>query len=274
MPDQNPSTALRYPAHWLAAKASGRKLSVLTCYDAGMAGLLAQTDLDAILVGDSLAMVVQGHDSTLPVTLDEMTYHCRMVRRGAPDKFIIGDLPFGSFQVNADEAVRSGLALMKAAAVDAVKLEGASPHILEAVQRLKSAGVPVVGHIGLTPQSFREHAGFKLQGKTKTDQARILAEARALQTAGAFAIVLELMPSSLAAEITRALEIVTIGIGAGPDCDAQVLVLHDLLGLFEDFKPRHVKHYATLASVIRTAVNGYHNDVHQGRFPDDEHSFA
>jgi 3-methyl-2-oxobutanoate hydroxymethyltransferase len=225
-----------------------------------------------ILVGDSLGHVIQGHDSTIPVTLDQMVYHCQCVDRGAKRALVVGDLPFGTYQSSVEEGIRSSERLMKEGRCQAVKLEGGLHHA-PLIARLAQNGIPVMGHLGLTPQSVHALGGYRVQGRTEDAAARILEEALGLEQAGAFAIVLECVPAAVAAAITRALHIPTIGIGAGPDCDGQVLVMHDLLGLNPDFKPRFVKRYADLHQQALAAFEAFAAEVRAGEFPQSEHSF-
>ncbi|MEQ9365997.1 MAG: 3-methyl-2-oxobutanoate hydroxymethyltransferase [Leptospirales bacterium] len=264
---------LRFPADWIKRKAAGERISVLTAYDATMARLLASSSVDALLIGDSLGMVVQGQSSTLPVTLDEMIYHSRMVRRGAPKLFLIGDLPFGSYQTSVESGIAAGIRLMKESGVDAVKVEGAEEDTLNIIRKLSAAGVPVMGHIGLTPQSYLTIGGFRAQGRDDARAALLRTEARSLQSAGCFAMVLELVTADLTREITAGLEVPTISIGSGPGASGQVLVTNDLLGLDERFQARHVKRYANLGEQIKTAAQNYDREVHAGSFPGEEHSF-
>ncbi len=238
-----------------------------------MAKLTVGTGVDALLVGDSLGMVVQGGTSTLPVTLDEIIYHTKMVRRGAPEAFIIADMPFGSIHTGHSAALASCIRVMKESGASAVKFEGAEEPTLALVQALVGAGVPVMGHLGLTPQRFLTSGGYKVQGRGPGAAARLLEDAKSLQKAGAFSMVLELVVESVAREVTDNLQIPTIGIGSGGATSGQVLVLHDLLGLDPDFKARHVKRYADLAGSITRALSGYAEEVHSGRFPSAEHSF-
>lgn len=246
---------------------------MLTAYDASMASLFQSCGVDILLVGDSLGMVVLGYDSTVPVTMEDMLHHCSAVRRGAPDGFVVGDMPFGSYQVGVEQAVANAVRFYKEAGADAIKLEGGE-EVCETVSAVVRAGVPVMGHIGLTPQTAGQSGGFTVQGKDEDSARRLLHEARALEKAGAFAIVLECIPSGLAEIISQSLSIATIGIGAGPACDGQVLVSHDLLGMFARFVPRFVKQYADLAPLIEEAVSSYVKEVGEGSFPDRSHSFS
>ena len=248
---------LRFPADWVRRKSEGQKISMLTAYDASMARLLARSSVDALLIGDSLSMVIQGNTSTLPVTLDEMIYHCRMVRRGAPDLFLLGDLPFGSYNISVEQGVESGIRMMKEGHVSAVKLEGATDEHLEIVRRLHAAGVPVMGHIGLMPQSYLNTGGFRVQGRDADAAVRLKEEAQKLQEAGSFALLMELVARDLTREISQALTIPTIGIGSGVDADGQVLVINDMLGMDPGFHPRHLKIYAEVGKLIEEAANSY-----------------
>ena len=253
-------------------KAEGKKITMLTAYDFPTAQIVDQAGIDMILVGDSLGMVVQGVTSTLPVTMDEMIYHTKMVSRAASSAMVVGDMPFLSYQTHKAEAVRNAGRFLKEAGAEAVKLEGGS-QMAETIRAIVNAGIPVVAHIGLTPQYVHMLGGFKVQGKDEAAREKILADARAVQDAGAFSVVLEAMPSSLAREIHEMLHIPTIGIGAGPDCDGQVLVIHDILGLFDRFTPKFVKKYANLKDQALKAVKEYKHDVETGTFPSEEHSF-
>jgi len=253
-------------------KAEGRKITMLTAYDYPTAQIVDQAGIDMILVGDSLGMVVQGVSSTLPVTMDEMIYHTKMVSRGAVSAMVVGDMPFLSYQTQKAEAVRNAGRFLKEAGAEAVKLEGGT-QTAEAIRAIVDAGIPVMAHIGLTPQYMHTLGGFKVQGKDEATREKILADARSVQDAGAFSVVLEAMPASLAKEIQTMLNIPTIGIGAGPDCDGQVLVLHDLLGLFDRFTPKFVKKYVNLKDQALKAVKEYKQDVENGKFPSEEHSF-
>jgi 3-methyl-2-oxobutanoate hydroxymethyltransferase len=253
-------------------KSEGKKITMLTAYDYPTAQIVDQAGIDMILVGDSLGMVVQGMSSTLPVTMDEMIYHTKMVSRGAVSAMVVGDMPFLSYQAGREEAVKNAGRFLKEAGAEAVKLEGGSP-MADVIRAIVSAGIPVMAHIGLTPQYMHALGGFKVQGKDEAARLKVLADARAVQDAGAFAVVLEALPTSLAKEIHDALHIPTIGIGAGADCDGQVLVLHDLLGLFDRFTPKFVKKYANLKDEALKAVTAYRQDVESGKFPSEEHSF-
>ncbi len=241
-------------------KAEGKKITMLTAYDYPTAQIVDQAGIDMILVGDSLGMVVQGVSSTLPVTMDEMIYHTKMVSRGAVSAMVVGDMPFLSYQTHKAEAIRNAGRFLKEAGAEAVKLEGGS-QMAETIRAIVDAGIPVVAHIGLTPQYVHMMGGFKVQGKNDAAREKILADARAVQDAGAFSVVVEGVPSSLGTEIHKALRIPTIGIGAGPDCDGQVLVIHDLLGLFDRFTPKFVKKYANLKEQAIKAVKEYKQDV-------------
>jgi 3-methyl-2-oxobutanoate hydroxymethyltransferase len=252
-------------ARW---KAEGRKISVLTAYDWTMATLLDATGVDCLLVGDSMATVVQGHESTLRVTLDQMLYHAEMVARGARRAFVVADLPFLSYHASTEQAILSAGRFLKETGCQAVKLEGGR-RMAATIRAVVDADIPVMGHVGLTPQSIRRLGGFKVQ----RDRDAILADAEALAKAGAFAVVLECVPGEIAARVTNTVGIPTIGIGAGPDCDGQVLVTHDLLGLFSGFRPKFVRRYAELAELVRKAASEYVADVQSGRFPSKEETF-
>ncbi len=257
----------------LAMKKEGVKITMLTAYDAAMASMLAASDVDVLLVGDSLGMVVLGYDSTVPVTMDEMIHHASAVRRGAPGAFVVGDMPFGSYQSGKRDAILNGGRFLKEAGCDAVKLEGGL-EVCETVTALVQAGISVIGHIGLTPQTATQLGGYKVQGRDIESAKKMVEEARGLENAGAFALVLECIPDELGRIISEEIQIPTIGIGAGVHCDGQVLVTHDLLGMFEKFIPGFVKTYCKLAPTIKEAVADYNNDVRNGVFPDEEHSFA
>ncbi|HYD39623.1 MAG TPA: 3-methyl-2-oxobutanoate hydroxymethyltransferase [Anaeromyxobacter sp.] len=257
-------------------KQAGERFAVVTAYDATAARLVAAAGADAVLVGDSLGMVVQGHDSTLPVTLDQMVYHCAAVRRGLARgdgrAHLVGDLPFGSYQASLDDAVRAAARLAAEGGVEAVKLEGGADYA-EVVRRIVRAGVPVMGHIGLTPQSVHKLGGYVVQGKDADRAQQLLRDARALEGAGCYAVVLECIPTELARIVTSQLSIPTIGIGAGPHCDGQVLVLNDLLGLDDAFTPKFVKRFGEVGRAVRDAVAAYAAEVKAGIFPAEEHSF-
>jgi 3-methyl-2-oxobutanoate hydroxymethyltransferase len=251
------------------------KIVMVTAYDATFAALADQAGVDVVLVGDSLGMVVQGVTNTLPVTLDEAVYHTRMASRGATRALVVGDLPFGSYQVSPQQAVESSIRLVKEGRAAAVKLEGGVP-MAETIEAITRVDIPVMAHIGLTPQSFHRMGGHRVQGRSAGSQAggrdRLIADAKAIEAAGAFSVVLEGIPRALAAEITDSLSIPTIGIGAGPQCDGQVLVLHDVLGLTPNLY-KFAKAYADLRAEVIGALEAYALDVRTGAFPDDEHSF-
>ena len=256
----------------ILAKKGVEKITMLTAYDAGFARMLESAGVDMLLVGDSLGMVVLGYDSTVPVTMDEMIHHSAAVRRGAPATMIVGDMPFLSYQVSKKEAIANAGRFFKEAGCDAVKLEGGR-EVCKAVRAIVDAGMPVMGHIGLTPQTAGKLGGFKVQGEDLDSARRLLKEAKALEEAGAFSIVLECIPDGLAQLISDEINIPTIGIGAGSGCDGQVLVTHDLMGLFEKFVPSFVKKYINLAPEIKKAVSSFTKDVKEGAFPDADHSF-
>ena len=245
---------------------------MLTAYDFPTAQIVDQAGIDMILVGDSLGMVVQGMMSTLPVTMDEMLYHTKLVSRAAASAMVVGDMPFLSYQTSRADAVSNAGRFLKEADAEAVKLEGGT-QMADAIRAIVEAGIPVMAHIGLTPQYVHMLGGFKVQGKGEAAREKILADARAVQDAGAFSVVLEAMPSSLAKEIQALLHIPTIGIGAGPDCDGQILVIHDILGLFDRFTPKFVKKYANLKELALSAVKEYKQDVEGGKFPSEDQSF-
>ena len=255
------------------AKAEGRKLVFLTAYDWMLARYLASAGVDGILVGDSVGQVFAGHSTTLPVTLEEMIYHARAVRRGAPDTFLVVDLPFLSFQVSTAETVRNAGRVLKETDAQAVKIEGGAP-MADTIARLVEIGIPVMGHLGLTPQSVHAFGGYALQAADEAGAERLESDARALSDAGCFAIVLEKIPRDLAASVSAGLEIPTIGIGAGPDTDGQVLVTPDLLGLTPDFRPRFVRRYAELGEAMADALERFVADVREGAFPGDAESYG
>jgi 3-methyl-2-oxobutanoate hydroxymethyltransferase len=257
-------------------KEAAEPIAVVTAYDATAARLVANAGVDVVLVGDSLGMVVQGHESTLPVTLDQMIYHSAAVGRGLARAggrpHLVGDMPFGSYQASADEAVRSAMRLVAEGGVESVKLEGGQDFV-EVIRRIVRAGVPVMGHIGLTPQSVHKMGGYVVQGKDTEKAQQLLRDARALEAAGCYAVVLECIPTELARIISGQVSIPTIGIGAGPHCDGQVLVLNDLLGMDDGFTPKFVKRYGELGQAVEGAVGGYVAEVKARTFPDDAHAF-
>jgi 3-methyl-2-oxobutanoate hydroxymethyltransferase len=246
---------------------------MLTAYDYPTALAMDRAGVDAILVGDSLGMVVLGYDTTLPVTMDDMLHHCKAVARGAKSAHLVGDMPFLSYQVSPAEAVRNAGRFLQEAGMDAVKLEGGA-NMAVTIEAIVSAGIPVMGHIGLTPQSVHQLGGFKTQGKSAEAARRLVEDAQRLEEAGCYALVLEAIPDRVAELITRRLRIPTIGIGAGLGCDGQVLVTHDLLGLFDRFTPKFVKQYARLHAVMAEAFEAYIADVQSGQFPAPEHAHA
>lgn len=251
---------------------SKNKITCLTAYDYPTARLLDDAGVDVILVGDSVGMAVLGYDSTLPVTLDDMLHHVRAVRRGTRRALLVADMPYGSFHVSIEESLRNALRLVKEGGAEAVKVEGGERR-LELIHRLVEAEIPVMGHVGLTPQSINALGGFHVQGKSAEAARQVERDARAVEAAGAFAVVLESMPRELAAGITEQLRIPTIGIGAGPDCDGQVLVFNDLVGLTEGHRPKFVRRYADLSAEITRAVTEYCSDVRSGKFPSDAESY-
>ena len=253
-------------------KHSGEKISMVTCYDHWSARILNSTDIDTLLVGDSLAMVMHGYDSTVHATVEMMATHVAAVRRGAPDKFVIGDMPFLSVRKGLAPAMDAVYALMQAGS-NCVKIEGAEGQ-LDIMAHIVESGVPVMGHLGLTPQSVEAFGGHKVQGRNEGDAAKILAAAQAVQEAGCFALVLECVPAELGRVITEQLDIPTIGIGAGGDTDGQVLVLHDMLGMDQGFKPKFLRHYADGFGTVQGAVNHYHADVQSGVFPGEKECYA
>ena len=254
-------------------KRAGQKIPMLTAYDAPSAHWVEAAGIPAILVGDTLGMVVQGHETTLPVTLDEMIYHTRAVMRGTQRALVIIDLPFMTYQVSIEQALTNAGRAFQESGAGAVKLEGGAA-MAPTIARLTGIGIPVMAHIGITPQSVHQFGGFRLQGRSEAAAAQLITDALAVEAAGAFAVVLELIPTPVAKQITAQLSIPTIGIGAGPDCDGQVQVFHDTLGLFEAFTPRHAKQYAALGEAIRAAVQTYIGEVQGGQFPDAAHSFG
>lgn len=257
---------------FLAWKKSGRKIVCVTAYDALFGRLVDEAGVDCVLVGDSVNQVLAGELSTLSATVDQMVYHARAARRGVRRALLVVDMPFLSYQVSREEALRNCGRVMKETGAQAVKLEGGAA-VAETVRALVDIGVPVMGHVGLTPQSVHALGGYRVQGRDADAAARLEADAKALEAAGCFAVVLELVPAPLAARISAALTIPTIGIGAGPGCDGQVLVLPDLLGLNDRFAPKFLKRYANLADDVRSAVGAFADEVRRGAYPDDDHSF-
>ena len=256
-----------------AAKSRGERLVMVTAYDALFARLVDEAGVDAILVGDSLGNVVAGYDTTVPVTLDQMIYHGAAVRRGTTRALVVVDMPFLTYQVTTERALLNCGRVMQETLCDAVKLEGGSPEIADTVRALGRAGIPVMGHLGFPPQSVHVLGGFRVQGRDDAGAARLVDEARRLEDAGAFAIVLELVPADVAARVTEAVGVPTIGIGAGARCDGQVLVLPDLLGLTDTFAPKFLRRYAGLAGEVRTAVGRFADDVRARTYPAPEHEF-
>ncbi len=256
----------------LDMKKQGEKISMITCYDYTMAKLVSRSGIDVILVGDSGGMVQAGYDNTLPVTVDEMVYHTAAVRRGAPNMFIVADLPFLSYHVSKEKTIENAGRLIQEGKANSVKLEGGS-YFTELVSHLTACSIPVCGHLGMTPQSIHNFGGFRVQGREEDKARRMVDDAKRIEDAGAFALVLELVPRSLAKRICEALRIPVIGIGAGPDCDGQVLVINDVLGLDDTFRPKMVKDYAGLAGKVITALDNYSQEVKQGDFPSGENSF-
>ena len=255
-----------------ARKRRGARFSMLTAYDYPFARVFDAAGIEVLLVGDSVANVVQGLDTTLPVTVDEIVYHTRMVARAAQRALVVADMPFGSYHASPEEAVRNAVRLVKDGGAHAVKLEGGENRAAT-IAAIVAAEVPVMGHVGLTPQSIHAMGGYRVQGRTDAGRARVLADARAVQEAGAFAVVLEGMPSDLAREVTAALHVPTIGIGAGVDCDGQVLVMHDMLGLNDAGTPSFVKTYASLGVLAGQAARAFAEEVADGKFPGPEHSY-
>lgn len=254
-------------------KQAREPITVVTAYDALFGRLVDQAGVDVVLVGDSLGNVVAGLETTLPVTLDQMIYHGTMVHRGVTRALLVIDMPFLTYQVSVEQAITNCGRVMQETGAQAVKIEGASETVLGAIRALVEVGIPVMGHLGFTPQSVHALGGFRVQGRTPDDAARLRDDAKRLEDAGAFSIVLELMPAAVAADVTRSVSVPTIGIGAGPDCDGQVLVLPDLLGLNDAFQPKFLKRYASMAEGVRDAVGRFCTEVRERRYPDAEHSF-
>ena len=257
----------------LGRKQRRERLVMVSAYDALFARLAEEGGADLILVGDSLANVILGLESTVPVTVDQMIHHGAAVRRGASRALVVVDMPFMSYQVSTEDALRNAGRIMKETGAQAVKVEGGDEEIAARVHAMVRAGIPVMGHIGFTPQSVNTLGGFRVQGRAPGDQERMIEEAHRMEAAGAFALVLELVPTAVSKAITAAIQIPTIGIGAGAECDGQVLVLHDLLGLNDRFRPKFLRRYAELAGDVRSAVTRFADDVRNGRYPDAEHSF-
>ncbi len=268
-----PEIAGRKALHSVPGKAAPKKIAMITAYDYPTALIADRAGMDLILVGDSLGMVVLGYDSTVPVTMEDMLHHCKAVRRGAKEAVLVGDMPFGSFQEGPQQAIHNAIRFLKEAGMDAVKLEGGANQA-EVARALVQNGIPVMGHIGLLPQLVSATGGFKVQGRDARGAQRLIDDAKALEQAGCFSLVLEAIPDRLAGLITRSINIPTIGIGAGPECDGQVLVMHDVIGLFDRFTPRFVKQYANTASLIEEALIQYREEVQSGEFPTKEHSFT
>ncbi len=263
----------RVTAPLLRERKGGEAITMVTAYDFTMARLLDESGVDMLLVGDSLGMVVQGHETTIPVTLDEVSYHTRAVARAAHSAHVVADMPFMSFQVSANQALENAGKLVKEGMAHSVKLEG-GVEVAEHIQRITRAGIPVVGHVGLTPQSFHALGGFKVQGKNDESARRIVEDARALEQAGAFAIVLEAIPPDVAAQVTRAVSVPTIGIGAGTECDGQVLVCYDMFGMSLGHRPKFAKVFAELGSAMQSATRDYIASVRAGTFPAAENCYA
>ena len=254
-------------------KSRGEKIAMVTAYDYSTAKLADGAGMPLILVGDSLGMVMLGHESTIPVTMEDMIHHSKAVVRGVKRSMVVADLPFMTYQIDAAQAMQNAGRLVQEGGAHSVKLEG-GVGVAETVSQIVESGVPVMGHIGLTPQSVNRFGGYRVRGKDKEEAAQLVRDAVALEEAGAFAVVLELLPTSLAGAISRRLTIPTIGIGAGPHCDGQVQVLHDMLGLFTDFAPKHARQYAKLAATISDALRRYVSDVQEGTFPGERESFG
>ena len=259
---------------FLEMKRQGEKIVAMTAYDALFGRLVEEAGVDLLLIGDSLGQVVLGYANTIPVTLDEMIHHGKAVRRGAPETFLVLDMPFLSFQVSSEDALRNAGRVLKETGVQAVKLEGGTAATCRTVEALVQAGIPVMGHLGLIPQSVHALGGYRVQGREEAAAERLRAQAQGLEEAGCFGVVLELMPAELAGEISRSLTIPTIGIGAGSECDGQVLVLYDALGLNTGFRPRFLKRFGDLDADVRNALDAYVSEVRDGTYPGPEHSFS
>jgi len=257
----------------IKAKQEGRKITVLTAADYLTASLIDEAGVDIILVGDSLGMTTLGYETTLPVTMEEMLHHTKAVVRGVKNSLVVGDMPFMSFQLSEDEAVENACLFLKEAGAEAVKLEGATDSILSLVKRLTSIGVPVMGHLGLTPQSIHQFGGYDVQAADDKAAKVLLQQAKALEDAGAFSIVLEKIPAAIGGKVSQSLQIPTISIGGGPLCDGQVLVTADMLGLFSKFKPKFAKRYAEIGDAMKKAFTEFKDEVEEGKFPTEEHSY-
>lgn len=262
------------PRRFVEMKRRGERIVAVTAYDVLFAGVVEEAAIDIVLVGDSLGQVVLGFDSTLPVTMDDMVRHGAAVRRGAPESFVVIDLPFMSYQASLESALSNAGRALSETGAQAVKIEGGGERVCEVVRACAEIGIPVMGHVGLTPQSVRALGGYRVQGREPGEEARLVREADALQEAGAFAVVLELVPRELAGELTERLDVPTIGIGAGPDCDGQVLVLPDLLGLNPAFEPRFLERFADVRSVALAGLRDYATAVRDGSFPAERHAFS
>jgi len=254
------------------AKSEGKKLSMLTAYDYSMAKIIDESNVNGILIGDSLGMVIKGEDDTLSVTMDEVIYHTKAVKKGAKNALIVSDMPFLSYHVSIEQAVLNAGRLIKEGGASAVKLEGGA-NVVAQVKAIVDAQIPVMGHIGLTPQSVNAFGGFKVQGKSESAAKKLIEDAVLLEKAGAFSIVLEGIPEKVAELITNAVSIPTIGIGAGKHCDGQILVYQDMLGMFNDFIPKFVKQYANIGTIMKEAIGSYVNEVQDGTFPEEKHTF-
>lgn len=257
----------------IKAKSEGRKITVLTAFDFITASLIDEAEIDIILVGDSLGMVGLGYETTIPVTMEEMLHHAKAVTRGTRRSLVVGDMPFMSYQLSEDEAVKNASLFLKEAGAEAVKVEGGTESVVKLVKRLTSIGIPVMGHLGLTPQSIYQFGGYDVQASGQEEAKRLIREARALEEAGAFSLVLEKIPAELAKQVSETLNIATIGIGAGVHCDGQVLVTSDMLGLFSKFKPKFVKRFAHLDEEMKKAFSQFSKEVQEGKFPGKEHSY-
>lgn len=258
---------------FVAMKAKGERIAVLTAYDFLMAGLIDEAGIDCVLVGDSLGQVFAGENSTLPVTLEQMIYHTRAVRRAVKRALLVIDMPFLTYQVTPEEAIRNCGRAIQETGAQAVKLEGGNPDMGRTIRRVVDAGIPVMGHLGLTPQSVHAIGGYRVVGRESSERDALMTAAQRLVDAGCFSMVLEMVPQKVAGEISREIPVPTIGIGAGPECDGQVLVLPDMLGLNEGFEPGFLKRYARLAAAVREAVADYSREVKEGRYPGPEHSY-